>query len=412
MREMYGRGATLQEIGDRIGLTKERVRQLIDQYGIEKRTRAQRLYAASFPARAEEVEALFLELRSDAEVAAATGIPLASVKQFVNSVIPDPGVLRRKKRQRFVRYTDEEFVECLRSGERALGAPLSHAAYAEWTRGRTLADGRPWPGPQGMMLRFGSWRNTLARAGLAANPTAGPDPQFELSDAVDAMVRAWNETGTPPTVDAYDRWRDGREGFPASATARKFVDGWDDLCLAAWPLVHGRPLPGIRSQEVTGHDQGTSATTSGGGPYRRASDDTTLAQSDPFERDPQELERSLNTHNRLQNRLADLADESGCAPLSPLTLDPEFDLAWRLPDGSICIVEVKSATPSNVESQLRIGLGQVLRYGERLRAAGNVVHHVMAIELQPPDEDWLSLLDRLDVRLVTPENLGGAFAEW
>jgi len=43
---------------------------------------------------------------------------------------------------------------------------------------------RAWPGPQGMMLRFGSWRNTLARAGLPANPTAGPDPRFELSDAV------------------------------------------------------------------------------------------------------------------------------------------------------------------------------------------------------------------------------------
>jgi hypothetical protein len=233
-----------------------------------------------------------------------------------------------------------------------------------------------------MMLRFGSWRNALARAGLQANPTAGPDPRFVLSDAIDAAARAWAETGSPPTVESYDNWRASRVEFPSSATARKFVEGWDELQLAAWPVVHGRRLPGVGSEESSAADsrEPTHAGT-GGGPYGRANEAQVIAPSDPFERDPQVLERSLGAHSSLQNALADAAKQRGYEPLSPLSLDPEFDLAWRVPDSTFVLAEVKSAKASNLEGQLRLGLGQVLRYGEALRAQGENVRHVLAIEL-------------------------------
>src|SRR3954471_9711909 len=97
---LYERGATLEEIGDALNVTRERARQLLDQYGIARRPRADRLYDTAFPTRGEEVEALFLQLREDEAVAVRTGIDVASVRRFVTEHIPDPDVLRRKPRQR------------------------------------------------------------------------------------------------------------------------------------------------------------------------------------------------------------------------------------------------------------------------------------------------------------------------
>lgn len=90
---------------------------------------------------------------------------------------------------------------------------------------------------------------------------------LEPTDAVDAMVKAWQELGRAPTVEEYDIWRAGRADFPASATARKLVDRWDCLQLAAWPIVHGRTLPADR------------ARADGGSPPRDQRDRTTRATS-------------------------------------------------------------------------------------------------------------------------------------
>jgi hypothetical protein len=298
----------------------------------------------------------------------------------------------------------------LRIAAAELDSPLAVAVYGRWSGGRLLDDGRPWPGPQAAMLRFGGWRRALARAGLPANPRSGPSAVFDLEDAVDAVARAWLELESPPTVAAYEDWRAGRDEFPSTATIRHHVDGWGDVQLAAWPLVHGRELPGIGAADVSEEEeQETTAEQPLGTGYRVASEDLSIPDGDPFERDPQELERSIRSHATIQNQLASMAADRGLVPLSPTAFDPNFDLAVRLPDGTVALVEVKSAKPSNLEGQLKLGLGQILRFGEALRARDERVRHVLAVELAPPSTDWSSLLDRLGVRLVTPENLDTAF---
>lgn len=81
----------------------------------------------------------------------------------------------------------------------------------------------------------------------------------------------------------------------------------------------------------------------------------------------------------------------------------------RLPDGSFVLVEVKSATPTNLEGQLRLGLGQLLRYGAILRTHGEKVRHILAVERAPADTVWNALLSELDVTLVTPATLDDTF---
>ncbi len=80
--------------------------------------------------------------------------------------------------------------------------------------------------------------------------------------------------------------------------------------------------------------------------------------------DPAAVERALAGHRRTQNALAKFIAGRGLKPLSP-DGTPDFDLAWE--DGRVLFVaEVKSVTDINEEGQLRLGLGQVLRYRHAL----------------------------------------------
>lgn len=89
----------------------------------------------------------------------------------------------------------------------------------------------------------------------------------------------------------------------------------------------------------------------------------------------------------------------GLQPWSPSADAPAFDIAASSGDGRVFVVEVKSATAENLELQLRIGLGQILRYAHLLRPHAQGVTPVIAIELQP-GESWVELLAELGVGLL------------
>jgi hypothetical protein len=57
--------------------------------------------------------------------------------------------------------------------------------------------------------------------------------------------------------------------------------------------------------------------------------------------------------------------------------------------------------------QLRLGLGQVLRYAHVMERAHPNVRAVLVVERQPSDPAWSALCERLGVTLAWP----GAFAK-
>jgi hypothetical protein len=68
----------------------------------------------------------------------------------------------------------------------------------------------------------------------------------------------------------------------------------------------------------------------------------------------------------------------------------------------VFVGEVKSLTASNEEKQLRLGLGQVLRYAHQLGPDGDAVP-VLIVERRPSDSSWEKLCVRLGVILAWPE---------
>jgi hypothetical protein len=138
--------------------------------------------------------------------------------------------------------------------------------------------------------------------------------------------------------------------------------------------------------------------------YRAANENARRKRVEPFEVDPDQLDRATQLHAATQNALSAVARDRGREPLSPIG-EPNYDLAWEEPDGSVVVVEVKSIRWTNAERQLRLGLGQVLRYRSLLEADGHKVKSVLALSGPPHDPRWIALCDQLDVSLIWMPNL-------
>jgi hypothetical protein len=135
--------------------------------------------------------------------------------------------------------------------------------------------------------------------------------------------------------------------------------------------------------------------------YRAADEETSVAERDPFSIDPAIVERGLRGHAATQNALANFLKTRQLLPLSPGPDEPNYDIAWKN-NKEIWIAEIKSVTSANEEKQLRLGLGQVLRYCHILKRSGNV-HGVLVIERAPSDQTWIDLCEAHNILLVWPE---------
>lgn len=144
-----------------------------------------------------------------------------------------------------------------------------------------------------------------------------------------------------------------------------------------------------------------SIDTNFGADYRIADEETSVGERDPFSIDPTIVERGLHGHAATQNDLAEFLMNQQLIPLSPGPDEPNYDLAWKI-DDEIWIAEIKSITNSNEEKQLRLGLGQILRYCQLLQPKGKV-HGVLAIERAPSDITWIALCNDHNILLVWPE---------
>jgi hypothetical protein len=141
-------------------------------------------------------------------------------------------------------------------------------------------------------------------------------------------------------------------------------------------------------------------------PYYAANEGAEVSlRSDFVDAEYNALERAVRSHALIQNAVA-AAAAAELEPWSPSGTAPAFDIAVSSGDGRVFVVEVKSATPENLELQLRIGLGQVLHYTHMLRSHAQVVIPVLAIELRP-DESWAELLLELGVGLLVHGSILG-----
>lgn len=138
---------------------------------------------------------------------------------------------------------------------------------------------------------------------------------------------------------------------------------------------------------------------------------TRSKKAEPWTRDPSEVDRALSSHARIERLVAEAAAEKGWEPLTMGDRDPPFDLVLVRPsDGREIVVEAKSTTLVNEEKQLRLALGQVLRYRQVLRDDGRHVETMIAVE-EEVHPSWVELCGELGVYLVWPETVGATLTD-
>jgi hypothetical protein len=162
-------------------------------------------------------------------------------------------------------------------------------------------------------------------------------------------------------------------------------------------------LFGLETETVAAAESKPIGTIEFGDDYRTANEFTAIEERDPFAIDPAIVERGIRGHAQTQNCLARHILSLGAVPRSPKVNEPNFDVAWQIAEMRF-VAEVKSLTIRNEENQLRLGLGQVLRYAYQLDSNGGVVP-VLVAERQPSDSSWEVLCRRLGVVLAWPEVL-------
>jgi hypothetical protein len=148
-----------------------------------------------------------------------------------------------------------------------------------------------------------------------------------------------------------------------------------------------------------------------GSEYRRGDEDLQTATPEPFDVDPDERDRGTRAHHETQNALAQIARNRGLMPRSAKG-EPSFDVAWQEEDGRLVVVEVKSITVRNAEKQMRLGLGQLLRYRNLLSVDGSEVVAVLALSAEPIDPRWMDLCGELGVGLTWRPDLAEMLDAW
>lgn len=398
------------------GISREAVRLRLNKRGIKPRGNAETLRLRELreiSAHASTIKETFFVTRSESHVADATGLSMPAVRRYLDREIPDWRVLTRVARDTRKRFSETEMIASLRDASQDDSIPLTMAVYREYLKSEpVLADGRPRPGVQIVTLRFGSWNAAVRAAGLPANPHGGPAKEFDAAGAITAVADCWRELGSPPSGEAYDAWQVGRPGSPSAATIRKLFSSWASVQIRAWQIVHGVVL----DQD----DQDLAIPKSETAPilessvflpeYKRANQGAVVSLPESYEvGEYNALERAVRSHARIQNRAASIGAEIGLDVHSPGAEGPAFDLAFSSQDGTLFVIEVKSATPENLELQARLGLGQVLIYAHALRRNHQRVVPILLTEL-PLSDDWLGLMQSLDVGVASESSMAADLA--
>ena len=216
---MFDDGATLQEIGNEFGVTRERIRQLVKPHRPPRHLVPRKKVLPPPPTPPEVAAAIRATLDGHPPE------PRTVLLEVLEAFHPSP--LLASRATKASKVTNEEFLavwaDRLERAASECGEPLSRGAYDEWATERGL------PSSQSATLRRWSWAQMCDLAGVeAAGPLViGPRAdrywdvercQVILGSFIDDCLRG----GHRPTMGWYEQWMPRVRG-PSWATLRKRV---------------------------------------------------------------------------------------------------------------------------------------------------------------------------------------------
>ncbi len=249
-------GLTLDEIGAEVGVTRERVRQILrdrapdvaaDRKVLAAKRRkhlaarrrhteaADRLHRISGELQAKGIDAGdVLENLQRTRIPTVTGDKFGVTKETVIALYNASGfdfpIVERRVAE--LRYDHEACVSYLRLAAEELAVDhLTAAAYDDFASRQTVTP-EAWPSAQTIMKRFDTWTESVEAAGLASVRRSGRSykqqfPPARCREFVDRYVGETLDNDLRPTLAGFGEWAKSAGG-PSVATLRNRLGRWSD----------------------------------------------------------------------------------------------------------------------------------------------------------------------------------------
>ena len=236
MIELRASGWTLREIGERYGISRQRVDEIVrDRGGPELPD----VIAARRAREAEVVEQHAQEIRQwwraglpVATIAARLGLPAARVHRTIDAVLsPIDRAYRNRSivmRTRAPRYTEEELIAGIRQVVSLIGHTPTQDEYRAQAKQLGLASILT------LGKRFGSWQASVTAAGLeplARGRGRGSRRTWDTEACWRALERVADQLGNPPRFQSYVLLSTGRPDLPSGPTVRNQLGRWIDIVI-------------------------------------------------------------------------------------------------------------------------------------------------------------------------------------
>lgn len=231
IRALRAEQKTLQEIADCVGVTRERVRQILKRIGGPT---AAEVRASVAERRRDEALAIGRRIRIDLEarpgstaeeIAARLGLSRSQVQAHVppdlRALLVVPATSSEET------WSEPEIMTAL-SCAATFAYPLSAGAYEELLRSGEVSG----PSAARIIQRYGNWSSACRLAGVEPTPPRRQHYQSKWTDDdLLGFVRDYLAApGSSGTFYGYDDWRRGSTaGAPSAALLRTRLGSWGDI---------------------------------------------------------------------------------------------------------------------------------------------------------------------------------------
>jgi DNA-binding CsgD family transcriptional regulator len=230
MVDLRTSGKSLGEIGEKFGLTRERVRQILSKTGAPSSQEVKALRESIRADKLQETRTLALE--------AASVHPNKTIDEIAGELQVSPIELRRiltpQEMNLFARplrssaqkWSDQEIIQTLREAA-TLEFPLTVKAYS-----KLLEDGfLKGPSAARISQRFRSWQAACDLAEVEAGTRTRPLDLSRWTDddlyaAVILYLKLAESTGAAAD---YDSWASGQDDVPSMGTLRNRLGAWNQI---------------------------------------------------------------------------------------------------------------------------------------------------------------------------------------
>jgi hypothetical protein len=238
-------GWTLEEIGRRFSISRERVRQIAQAGGAFAET-ASAGKRRSRLAEAERAERALIDGfragRAVSDLARELGLSRPAADAVVRTSATPADRAERKRSnsetRHHSRYTHEDLVRAVESVEQHVGRVPSSQDYRE------LAGDLDLPSLPTVCKRFGTWTEAVRAAGMAPNPA--PRSNYTRRWTEDAcwhaLVGLMGELESMPTADQYDVLASARDDLPSLATVHNRLGRWSEVTSTLLATPHDHPV--------------------------------------------------------------------------------------------------------------------------------------------------------------------------